>query len=146
MAFLPNEFHHPQLGEPTDARFGDSMVYVVYTGLEHRLSHYEPGGFPRIWTASAFPPSLWRHRMMVHGTVDKRSIQSNFCCNIPIVSTATCPGPWFIIKMSYHQYTNSHCHIKSKVFYFHNYINIEHTHGGLKPCWVYLSHHLTLTW
>ena len=76
MAFSPNEYHHPQLGEPTDARFWDSMVSVVYTGLEHMLSHYEPGGFPRIWTASAFPPSLWRHRMMVHGTVGKRSIVS----------------------------------------------------------------------
>ena len=31
--------------------------------------------FPRIWTASAFPPSLWRHRMMVHGTVGKPSIK-----------------------------------------------------------------------
>ena len=48
MAFSPKEFHHPQLGQPTDARFWDSMVSVVYTGLEHMLSHYEPGGFPRI--------------------------------------------------------------------------------------------------
>ena len=48
MVFSPNEFHHPQLGEPTDARFWDSMVSVVYTGLEHMLSHYQPGGFPRI--------------------------------------------------------------------------------------------------
>ena len=77
MAFSPNKFHHPQLGEPTDAMFWDSMVSVVYTGLEHMLSHYEPGGFPHIWTASASPPSLWHHRMMVHGTVGKGKDYAN---------------------------------------------------------------------
>ena len=93
MAFSPNEIHHPQLGEQTDARFWDSMVSVVYTGLEHMLSHYEPGGFPRIWTASDFPPSLWRHRMMVHGTVGKRSIepgQTTVWLRLDIVSFKAC--------------------------------------------------------
>ena len=71
-------------GETTDARFWDSMVSVVYTGLEHMLSHYEPGGFPRIWTASAFSPSLWRHRMMVHGTVGERCILPVSCSGMPL--------------------------------------------------------------
>ena len=36
---IPSEFHHPQLGEPIEARVWDSMVSVEYTGLEHMLSH-----------------------------------------------------------------------------------------------------------
>ena len=57
------------------------MISMVYTGLEQLLSHYEPGGFPRIWTASAFPPSLWRHTMMAHGIDGKQSIP-NFTGNL----------------------------------------------------------------
>ena len=30
---------------------------MMYTGLKHMHSHYNPGGFPRICAAWAFPPS-----------------------------------------------------------------------------------------
>ena len=75
MNFTILSWENPQM-QGFGPGFWDSMVSVVYTGLEHMFSHYEPGGFPRIWTAPAFPPSLWRHRMVVHGTVGKRSINT----------------------------------------------------------------------
>ena len=37
-----------------------SLIKFMNTSCEnkHMHSHYEPGGFPRIWAASAFTPSL----------------------------------------------------------------------------------------
>ena len=61
------------------------MVSVVYTGLEHMLSHYEPGGIPRIWTASAFPHSLWRYRMMVHGIDGEQSVRMGYPVHVRVI-------------------------------------------------------------
>ena len=36
--------------------------------------------------------------------------------------------------------------VKSKSFYYHNYMNIVHAFERLKPCWVYLSRISTHKW
>ena len=45
-------------------------------GTNAQVSHYEPGGFLRIWTSSAFPPSLWHHAVMLHGIDGKLCVET----------------------------------------------------------------------
>ena len=48
----------------------------MYTGLKHMHSHYNPGGFPRICAASAFPPSPKRGTELGSGYSGEQSIHA----------------------------------------------------------------------
>ena len=69
-----DEFNHPRLGEPIGIRAWHPIKSVMYTGLKHMHSHYNPGGFPRICAAPAFPPAPKRGTELDSGYSGKRSI------------------------------------------------------------------------
>ena len=48
---------------------------MAYIGSKHMHNHYEPGGFPRIWTASAFTSSPKRDTELDYGQRGKWSIE-----------------------------------------------------------------------
>ena len=74
MALSHDDFNHPQLAEPIGLRAWHPIKSVMHTGLKHMHSHYDPGGFPRMCAASAFPPSPKRGTWLYAGFHGKRSI------------------------------------------------------------------------
>ena len=109
----------------------------MYTGLKHMHSHYNPGGFPRICAAPAFPPTPKRGTELDSGYSGKRSIAQEQTSQVP-ASMYHIHGihamPW--MQLSYFSALNPQYKPVSKDDFIQQALYLWHiwclSHGGAK--------------